>query len=44
MINNCTLCSGVKPVFVRAYIRRRYGRIENVSQHCRSLPYQNRLR
>lgn len=33
-------CIGIKPVFVRAYIRVRYGRIENVSQYCRSLPYQ----
>ena len=35
-------CSGIKPVFVRTYIRFRYGRLENGSQHCRSLPYQGR--
>lgn len=29
-----------KSVFVRAYIRLRYGRIENVCQHWRSYPGQ----
>ncbi|MFK8268378.1 hypothetical protein [Capnocytophaga cynodegmi] len=39
----CISCSGLKPVFVRAYTRFRYGKLENVTQHCRSLPYQGRL-
>jgi len=32
-----------KAVFVRAYIRLRFGRIENVCQHWRSMPYQMTL-
>jgi len=27
-------------VFVRAYVRFRYGRVENVCQHYRSAPHQ----
>jgi hypothetical protein len=30
----------VKNVFVRAYIRMRFGKLENVSQHFRSAPHQ----
>lgn len=40
----CISCAGVRPVFVRAYTRIRFGRLENVTQHCRSLPYQGQLR
>lgn len=29
-----------KSVFVRAYVRLRYGKIENVCQHWRSFPHQ----
>lgn len=29
-----------KSVFVRAYIRQRFGRIEHVCQHWRSAPHQ----
>ncbi len=32
-----------KSVFVRAYLRLRFGRMEHVCQHYRSLPYQLRL-
>jgi len=32
-----------KSVFVRAYVRFRFGRIENVCQHWRSLPHQLEL-
>lgn len=32
-----------KSVFVRAYVRLRLGRLENVCQHWRSLPYQLQL-
>ncbi|RZT04139.1 hypothetical protein EV582_5021 [Duganella sp. BK701] len=32
--------SKVKTVFVRQYIRFRFGRLENVCQHWRSLPNQ----
>lgn len=32
--------SQVKTVFVRAYLRRRFGRDENVRQHWRSWPGQ----
>ncbi len=39
---NCISCTGLKPVFVRAYTRIRFGKLENVTQHCRSLPYQGR--
>lgn len=38
----CISCTGLKPVFVRAYTRIRFGKLENVTQHCRSLPYQGR--
>lgn len=38
----CVQCAGGKPVFVRAYTRMRLGRLENVIQHCRSLPGQHR--
>lgn len=33
----------IKNVFVRAYIRFRYGRLENVCQHWRSHPGQLEL-
>lgn len=36
----CLHCAGLKSVFVRAYTRMRLGRLENVIQHCRSLPGQ----
>ena len=29
-----------KTVFVRAYVLVRFGRLENVCQHWRSMPYQ----
>jgi len=32
--------SKTKSVFVRAYIRIRFGRLEHVCQHWRSSPYQ----
>lgn len=31
-------CAWPRPVYVRAYIRVRWGRIEQVTAHCRSLP------
>lgn len=40
----CISCAGIKPVFVRAYTRIRFGRLEYVTQHCRSLPYQGQER
>jgi len=40
----CISCTGFKPVFVKAYTRIRYGKLENVTQHCRSLPYQGQYR
>ncbi len=39
-MKKCFVCAGRKPVFVRAYTRMRYGRLENVTQHCRSYPGQ----
>lgn len=42
-MKNCVACAGHKPVFVRAYLRMRFGRLENVTQHCRSYPGQYRL-
>jgi hypothetical protein len=33
-------CAYPKSVFVRAYVRFRLGRLENVCQHYRSLPGQ----
>lgn len=33
-------CTYPKAVYVRAYTRRRFGRTENVCQHCRSYPNQ----
>lgn len=35
--------SRLKSVFVRAYLRRRFGRLERVCQHWRSHPGQLRL-
>jgi hypothetical protein len=32
-----------KNVFVRAYVRFRFGKLENVCQHWRSAPYQYTL-
>ena len=32
-----------KIVYVHAYLRLRFGRLENVCQHYRSLPYQYSL-
>ncbi len=36
-------CSYPKAVHVRAYVRFRKGRIENVCEHCRSFPGQMTL-
>lgn len=33
-------CSYPLGVYVRAYTRFRFGKLENVSQHCRSYPGQ----
>lgn len=35
-MKKCLVCTGFKPVFVRAYTRMRLGRLEKVTQHCRS--------
>lgn len=43
MTTTCLICAGWKPVFVRAYTRLRLGRLENVSQHCRSRPGQHQF-
>lgn len=40
MRTRCLVCVGLKSVFVRAYIRVRYGRVEHVSQYCRARPGQ----
>ncbi len=40
-MKQCVLCAGGKPVFVRAYTRLRLGRLEHVTQHCRSRPGQH---
>lgn len=40
-MKNCLVCAGFKSVFVRAYIRMRLGRLEKVTQHCRSTRGQN---
>lgn len=42
-MKTCLVCAGLKPVFVRAYTRMRFGRLENVIQHCRSYPGQYSL-
>lgn len=42
-MENCLFCSGWRPVFVRAYTRIRFGRLEYVIQHCRSRPGQHRF-
>lgn len=31
-------CGGSRPVKVRTYRRRRFGKLEVVSSHCRGLP------
>lgn len=37
------ICMYPKTVHVRAYIRFRFGRLENVCEHCRSCPGQGDL-
>lgn len=39
-MHNNTLLNKVKGVFVRQYVRLRFGKIENVCQHWRSYPHQ----
>jgi hypothetical protein len=36
-------CTYPKAVHVNTYKRLRFGRFEQVCEHCRSLPYQLRL-
>jgi hypothetical protein len=37
---NSNLISKTKSVFVHAYVRFRFGKLENVCQHWRSMPNQ----